>query len=72
MRDGRYNTTTHRWFLCECGNLWCRAEFYMRVSKYRSHSLIHGAILVVPGHVPRGWTSIAVDEAIATRPREKS
>jgi hypothetical protein len=54
----QYNTTTHRWYLCECPRPSCREEFYLATREYERASL--GEVrLVVPEHKPVGVKVLA-------------
>jgi hypothetical protein len=42
-------------FVCECGNLGCRAPVYLTVEEFRSVREVSGHFVVIPGHVdPKG------------------
>lgn len=52
------NTTTARWYLCECDRTSCREEFYMTNREYTRATLGDGK-LVVPDHRPPGARVLA-------------
>ena len=62
-----HNTTTSRWYLCECDRKSCREQFYMRTTEYERATMGNGK-LVVPEHKPTGvkvlarWTGVVMIE----------